>query len=363
LTVLDITDLIGRAEDAQAIEQHYGLALDASDQSIWDWNPETDQMTIGERFWDQVGRPDLGPTVSFEDFLGLVATADREDIRSELSDRVKNLNTAAAPVARDLRFETLHGEARHFTLTYRVTLSPDGSRAQMTGLVRDVTESRQLRQAIIDARARAEAATKARSNFLAVMSHEIRTPLNGILGTARLLLDAGLQPAQQELARVITESGEALLGIINQILDYSRIESAGVELERTKFDLVRLIEGAAKLMTPDAEAKGLRIDTLVASDVAFGLVGDPGRIRQIVLNLLSNAVKFTSQGNISVSAFPSEESDGTTWSRIEVKDTSIGIAEDALGRVFDEFTQADASISPRYGGSGLGLAICRRLAE
>ena len=363
ITVFDITDLAGASVDALAIEQRYALALDASEQSIWDWDLKTDQVTIGERFWDQIGRPDLGPRVSFEQFLDLVAPAERDELAHELANRVRELSAAASPAARPVSIETLHGEERHFTLSCLLTLAPDGSRALMTGLIRDVTESRQLRKEIVDARKRAEAAVQARSNFLAVISHEIRTPLNGILGTARLLLDADLKPAQQGLAEVIKESGDALLGIINQILDYSRLEAGAVELERTTFDLAQIIESAARLMNSEAEAKGLRIDTRVALDVAFGLVGDPGRIRQIILNLLGNAIKFTQQGHISVSAFLSEESAGAAWIRIEVRDTGVGIAEEAQAHVFDEFTQADASVSGRHGGTGLGLAICRRLTE
>jgi len=227
----------------------------------------------------------------------------------------------------------------------------------------DVTEARQAVEDLAAARDGALMASKAKSEFLSVMSHEIRTPMNGVIGLTELLLETRLDADQEELATGIKVSGENLLTIINDILDVSKIEAGKLDLEEAALDVPSLADDVGRVLAPTAHAKGLELLVDVHPDVPTALVGDPVRIRQVLLNLGSNAVKFTPEGEVVIHVSPAHASAERVALRFEVTDTGVGIAEHDKERLFRAFTQADSSTTRRFGGTGLGLAISRQLVE
>ena len=231
------------------------------------------------------------------------------------------------------------------------------------GVGEDVTERNELRRALERARAEAEEANRAKSLFLANMSHEVRTPLTSMLAASEMLVTEELDEAPSRLAHIIDRSGRRLLRLVEHILDFSRLDAGKVELQPAVFDVRTLVEEAIAVSGQVDDQAAVIVDSTVAADVPDAVVGDAMRISQVLTNLLENAVKFTENGRVDLSVDVADSEEDVVDVRFEVSDTGIGIAEDQMSHLFDSFTQADPSITRRYGGTGLGLAISRELVE
>ena len=254
---------------------------------------------------------------------------------------------------------------RQTVVSYNATTFYDRNR-KLEGVfaaARDVTERKRVEAELQLAKAAAESASRTKSDFLASMSHEIRTPMNSILGIADLLARTSLTPEQDRYVQIFRRSGANLLNLINDILDLSKVEASQLELEQTGFSLVDELDKTIEMVAPRALEKGLTLTCDIAPDVQTDLIGDPTRLRQVLLNLLGNAIKFTPAGRVSLRVEPDQDPAVPTGLRFTVADTGIGISAGQQDQVFERFAQADSSTTRRFGGTGLGLTICKRLVE
>ena len=256
-------------------------------------------------------------------------------------------------------------DGKETVVSYNATTFYDRNRTLqgVFAAARDVTESKRFEQELKLAKAAAESASRTKSDFLASMSHEIRTPMNAIMGIADLLAKTQLSTEQNKYVQIFRRSGDNLLNLINDILDLSKVEASQLDLERTGFSLSDHLEKVIEMVAPRAQEKNLTLVCEIAPSVSNDLIGDPTRLRQVLLNLLGNAIKFTETGVVSLNVEPDQDRSVPAGLRFTVTDTGIGIPSDKLASVFERFTQADSSTTRRFGGSGLGLTISKRLVE
>ena len=317
------------------------------------------QRLIGWRFEELAGR-ELHDIIHHHSADGRVLPAEQCPVDLALRDN-------HSYCSHDEVFYHKNGTAFPVAMT-GAPLVMDGERQGSVAVFSDMREERLLQKRLLEAKNTAEEATRLKADFLSTMSHEIRTPLNGVIGMTDLLLDTALDNEQTEFARIIKMSADALLAIINDILDFSKIEAGRLLLEHTEFSLRQVVESSIDLLAAKANEKSLTLASFISPALSDQLIGDPTRIRQILLNFLSNAIKFTSSGEVLASASldssaPGEAGPRRQMVRIAVKDSGIGLSEAARAHLFQPFSQADSSTTRKYGGTGLGLSICKRLVH
>ena len=347
-----------RTESAlRAAESRLSLALEAGRIGTWEWSPAQGRLVWDDRQLELFGLTPDQFDGCVETFLKLVHPDDRERLRAETERQAGSYGRSR----NEFRIVRPDGSIRWLMGDGLAVSGDDGLPVSFCGINYDVTDRKQVELELSEARDRAEAANRAKSTFLATMSHEIRTPMNGVLGMADLLLYTGLTDEQKGLVETLRSAGQALLRVLNQILDLSKIESGRMDLAEAPFSPRRLMADAADLIRPVALERGLDLELKIDWPDHLQAVGDELRLRQIVLNYLDNAVKHTDRGTIraTLSGRPAEE--GLWFLRLAVTDTGVGVSREGRDRLFLPFQQLEDA---RFrGGTGLGLAICRRLAE
>ena len=355
--MVDVTERRRAEEALRRSEAGLAEAQRVAQLGSWEWNVVTGETSWSDETFRIYGFEPGAVVPSFDRMIDAVHPADRAAVREAVNQALRDEQVYDV----EHRVARPDGTVRWVHRRGEVIRDEEDEPSRMVGTVHDVTERRRAEEDLRRAKEEADAANRAKSEFLANMSHEIRTPMNGVIGMTELLLGTELSPQQRRYVEIARSSGEVLLALLDDILDFSKIEAGEVRIERVDFDLPALVGDTISMFAERAREQGLGLESSVGRGVPTFLAGDPFRIRQILTNLLSNAIKFTESGRVSLRVERMEERDDAVTVRFEVADTGIGITPEQRTRLFQPFSQADASTTRRYGGTGLGLAISGQL--
>jgi len=356
-SLVDVTHIKHTEAALDLLEKRLARTMRGTRDGVWELDVRAGTAWVGPRFEELLGY-DVGELKhSLECVKALIHADDLDSVTTAVAmhleqDCILDLDMRLAHKAGHYEWMRLRGQAERDSA---------GKATWLAGSIQLITDRKLAEQAVIDAKLAAEAANRAKSSFLANVSHEIRTPMNGIIGMSELLAETRLDSVQREYVDVISSSAAALLQLINDVLDLSKIEAGRLDVERVELDLREVIHDTVAVMALQSAAKGIELIVDMAT-MPLRLRGDPGRLRQIIMNLVANAIKFTHEGYVVLSVSQTESA-GEHYLNLRVTDTGIGIPADRIDRLFQMFSQIDSSTTRYYGGSGLGLSIVKRLVE
>jgi PAS domain S-box-containing protein len=341
------------SQQAEKNADRLNLALESSNEAIWEWDQASGKVYASHHFFENIGLENPGEA---DLVTWMTENAHAGDLASVEASWQSHLEDGKV---HDINCRIRDGKGTWRWVRIRGSVPDDAARdatSVVSGTLSDVTD-------FVEAQLQAEKANAAKTEFLATMTHEIRTPMNGVLGMLSAINRDKLEPRQQDRVRVALQSADGLMNILNDILDFSRLDAGGVELELLHSNLREVVTSAVELLRQKAEEKNLSLRLAISDDVPESVQIDPTRVRQVIINLVSNAIKFTESGAVTVRLVHKSASDQYGVIQISVEDTGIGIQEEVKHRLFQRFSQADASITRKFGGTGLGLAISQRLVE
>lgn len=337
------------------------LAVEAAGLALWDWQLPSDQVFLTARWGEMLGDIAMDGYWDTKVLRERTHPDDRGPLKIVTQDLLSGRKSRGV-----VQFRVRSADGWMWVETHGMVAEHDstGRPIRLMGTHADISERKQVEVESLQARELAEQASRTKSEFLANISHEVRTPLNALMGLTRLLMDSRLDEEQRSWLDLMDSSAHSLLGLLNDVLDLSRIEAGKLDIEKVPFRLHETLEELSTLYAGQAHAKSMKWTLQLASNLPNMVEGDPGRLRQVLANLLSNALKFTPKGGeIRVSAELADGAPGQRLLKLQVQDSGVGIAKDHQATIFDAFTQADASTARRFGGSGLGLAICAKLTR
>tara|TARA_Y100000782_G_scaffold69273_1_gene75077 strand:+ start:5477 stop:9934 length:4458 start_codon:yes stop_codon:yes gene_type:complete len=359
--ISDLSDQHRQRDEITQAHDQLSLAAEAAEMGIWTWDLQSDSLEWNERMFTIYAQPKelMDQDITYELWRSRVHPDDVLDAEAQLKSAIDGTGEYHPT------FRVIHpnGNVRYVQAAARVSRTPSGQAVRVTGINIDITRERQMQAELLDAKERADAASAAKSSFLANMSHEIRTPMNAVMGMLKLASQTHLTSRQRDYLEKAQGAAKALLGLLNDILDYSKIEAGKLELEQHPFELESLMRDLAVVLSGNLGDKQVEVIFDIDTNLPSVLVGDRLRLQQVLINLAGNAIKFTEQGQVVISVRCVALDQEKVKLRVGVQDSGIGIDSKQLGNIFDSFTQAEASTTRRFGGTGLGLYICSHLVE